>query len=261
MTSSMATMRKHRRAFKNENGAHPPDFEFLTFRRLPRRWCPLCWLRKRSLITTGIPSLDMLLGGGIRTGAITEFLGERGLGKSRILHQLCVNVQLPPSKGGLQGKAVFIDTEGSFREELVTKIASALSLSPSKVLRNILVKRVFTTEQQMAALNEDEIERRRVKLIVVDTLNSLFKREFPDGRLEDRCRLARYVHALYRLAYTRDFAVVVANHVVDLSTEMWIRYAVTTRIHILKGRGRVRIARLVDDPILGGMERAFCLPA
>jgi len=38
-------------------------------------------------LTTGSKKLDMLLGGGIETQAITEFYGEYGSGKSQIAHQ------------------------------------------------------------------------------------------------------------------------------------------------------------------------------
>ncbi|MEM4475445.1 MAG: helix-hairpin-helix domain-containing protein, partial [Fervidicoccaceae archaeon] len=52
-------------------------------------------------ITTGSKSLDELLGGGIETRTITEFFGEYGTGKTQLCHQLAVNVQLEPERGGL----------------------------------------------------------------------------------------------------------------------------------------------------------------
>jgi len=52
-------------------------------------------------ISTGVKSLDELLGGGIETRAITEFVGEFGVGKTQLCHQLSVMVQLPEEKGGL----------------------------------------------------------------------------------------------------------------------------------------------------------------
>jgi len=64
-------------------------------------------------ITTGSKSLDGLIGGGVETQSITEFFGEYGSGKSQLCHQLAVNVQLPPERGGLNGAALYIDTENS----------------------------------------------------------------------------------------------------------------------------------------------------
>lgn len=45
-------------------------------------------------ITTGSKNLDLLLGGGIETGSITEIFGEFRTGKSQICHQLAVTCQV-----------------------------------------------------------------------------------------------------------------------------------------------------------------------
>ena len=39
----------------------------------------------------------------METQAITEMYGEFGSGKSQIVHQMAVNVQLPEEDGGLNG--------------------------------------------------------------------------------------------------------------------------------------------------------------
>ena len=54
-------------------------------------------------ISTGSKALDKIVDGGLETQTITEFYGEYGSGKSQMCHQLCINVQLPPEKGGLNG--------------------------------------------------------------------------------------------------------------------------------------------------------------
>jgi DNA repair protein RadA len=77
----------------------------------------LIWEKRKVLkkLTTGSQNLDELLGGGLETGAVTEVYGEYRTGKTQIAHQLCVNVQLPYDDGGLDGSALYIDTEGTFR--------------------------------------------------------------------------------------------------------------------------------------------------
>ena len=63
-------------------------------------------MRKNVLrLSTGSKVLDKIVDGGLETQTITEFYGEYGSGKSQICHQLCVNVQLPPERGGLNGGA------------------------------------------------------------------------------------------------------------------------------------------------------------
>jgi RAD51-like protein 2 len=40
--------------------------------------------------------------------------------------QLCLNVQIPEWAGGLEGQAVYIDTEGSFMSNRVVEMAASL---------------------------------------------------------------------------------------------------------------------------------------
>ncbi len=97
-------------------------------------------------ITTGAKDLDKLLEGGMETGSITEIFGEFRTGKTQICHQLCVTcqvrapctvvavavvcvrltfepLQLKVEEGGGEGKALYIDTEGTFRPERLVAIA------------------------------------------------------------------------------------------------------------------------------------------
>ncbi|MCK4243970.1 DNA repair and recombination protein RadA, partial [Candidatus Bathyarchaeota archaeon] len=73
-------------------------------------------------LTTGSEAIDELLGGGLETQTITEFYGAFSTGKSQMCHQLCVNVQLPINKGGLEASALYLDTENTFRPERIVKM-------------------------------------------------------------------------------------------------------------------------------------------
>ncbi len=82
-------------------------------------------------ITTGSKNLNNLLGGrGVETKAITEAYGQYGSGKSQLGFQLLLNVQLPLENGGANGKAVIIDTEGTFRPERIKQLAEAIGANP-----------------------------------------------------------------------------------------------------------------------------------
>lgn len=78
------------------------------------------WEKRKTLnrLTTGSKNLDDLLIGGIEPGSVTELFGEYRTGKTQLAHQLCVNVQLLYEAGGLEGGALYIDTEGTFRPEI-----------------------------------------------------------------------------------------------------------------------------------------------
>jgi len=87
-----------------------------------------------SYITSGSRELDSLLGGkGIETKSITEAFGAYGSGKTQVALTLAVNVQLPLERGGVEGKAVYIDSEGTFRPDRIKQIASAKGLNPESV--------------------------------------------------------------------------------------------------------------------------------
>jgi len=107
-------------------------------------------------ISTGVKSLDELLGGGIETRAITEFVGEFGVGKTQLCHQLSVMVQLPEEKGGLNAKALYVDAENTFRPERIMQIAKYRGLDPQEALRNILYARAYNSDHQMMIIEEAE---------------------------------------------------------------------------------------------------------
>ncbi|MDI6820429.1 MAG: DNA repair and recombination protein RadA [Candidatus Hodarchaeaceae archaeon] len=225
-------------------------------------------------ITTGGKQLDNLLGGGIETRAITEVFGEFGSGKSQLAHQLCVNVQLPPEQGGLSGKAVFIDTENTFRPERILDMAAGAGLNPTDALRNILVARSYNTDQQLliAEKAEEIIGKEGVRLLVVDSLTSHFRAEFVGrGTLADRQqKLARHLLTLHRIADLKDIAVFVTNQVQARPDLFFgdptrpigghvLGHSATTRVYLRKSKGGRRIARVVDSPNLPEGESIFVI--
>ena len=137
---------------------------------------------------------------------------------SQLGFTLAVNVQLPLDKGGANGKAVYIDTEGTFRPERIRQIAEAIGANPEKVLKNILVARAFNADHQILLVDRiGELikDGEPVKLVVVDSLTAHFRAEFAGrGQLADRQqKLNRYLHNLMRLAEMYNIAIYVTNQV------------------------------------------------
>ncbi len=223
-------------------------------------------------ITTGSKNLDKLLGGGVETQIITEFYGEFGSGKTQICHQLCVNVQLPRDKGGLEGTAVYVDCEGTFRPERIVSMSRALGLDPNKILKNIIVARAYNSDHQMLIVEQvkDLIQEKNVKLLVVDSVTGFFRAEYP-GRetlVMRQQKLNKHLHTLSRIAYTYEIAVVVTNQVMarpdavfgDPTTAVGghvLFHMPGARVFLRKLRGNKRIARLVDSPYLPESEAIF----
>ena len=132
-----------------------------------------------------VPELDALLGGGMETQAITEMYGEFGSGKSQIVHQMAVNVQLPTELGGLGGSAIYIDTENTFRPERIEQMVNGLGLDNipdvDEFLQNIHIARAHTSDHQMLLVensrdlaSELKDSDKPVKLFIIDSLTAPF---------------------------------------------------------------------------------------
>jgi DNA repair protein RadA len=131
-------------------------------------------------ITTGTNCLDTLFDGGIETQALTEVYGEFGCGKTQLCLTMCVQVQKSKEEGGLDGGAIYIDTENTFRPERIVSIANANGMDPQKVLDNIIVARAYNSAHQTLILEEVSplIEEHNIKLIIVDSAVGLFRAEY-----------------------------------------------------------------------------------
>jgi len=103
-------------------------------------------------ISTGAEEIDALLGGGIETGSITNVFGPAATGKTQLCFKLAVQCQQKGSKGGAEGKCVFIDTTGTFKGERVAEIAVALGHNRQKVTNNIVTIQVQSVDQLFEAL-------------------------------------------------------------------------------------------------------------
>ncbi len=229
-------------------------------------------------ISTGSKNLDALLGGkGIETKAMTEAFGAYGSGKSQLGFQLAVNVQLPLEMGGANGKAVIIDTEGTFRPERIKKLAEAKGANPEKILKNIFVARALNSDHQILLIDrvgEMIKDGEPIKLLIVDSLTAHFRAEYSGrGQLADRQqKLNRYLHNLIRLAEQYNLAVYVTNQVMANPAMMFgdpttavgghiIGHAAQYRIYLRRGKKDSRVAKMIDSPNLPENETVFFLTA
>ncbi len=224
-------------------------------------------------LTTGSKMLDELLGGGLESQTITEFYGEYGSGKSQMCHQLCVNVQLPPERGGLGGAALYIDTENTFRTERIVQMAQHLDLDPKEVVKKIIFAEAYTSDHQMFLVdNADKVvKENNIRLIIVDSLTSHFRSEYLGREMlaERQQKLNKHLHKLIRLARAFNTVAVVTNQVMSKPDVFFgnvihpvgghiVAHTSHTRIFLRKSaRGPVRIARLVSSPYLPEGETIF----
>lgn len=162
--------------------------------------------------------------------------------------------------GGAEGKAMYIDTEGTFRPQKLVAIAERYSLNPEEVLDNVVCARAHNSEQQMELLADAAalMSESRFSVLIVDSATALFRSDFVGrGELSDRqIQLGQFLRQLTRLAEEFGIAVVITNQVVANPDGMSfakdntkpiggniIAHASTTRLKLKKGRGENRLLR------------------
>lgn len=189
-------------------------------------------------ITTSCEDLDNILGGGINCKEVTEIGGVPGIGKTQLGIQLAVNVQIPLDYGGLGGKAIYIDTEGSFMVERALQIAEAsigdmlenngftrkacqVEMQPKDFLGNIFYFRICSYTEQIALINYLDnfiSEHNDVKVVIIDSITFHFRQDFEDMALRTRA-LSGMASKLMKLAKKFGLAVVVVNQVTTKYTD------------------------------------------
>jgi DNA repair protein RadA len=225
------------------------------------------WKKRQNMhkCSTGSKNLDKLLGGGIETQALTEFIGEFGSGKTQACLMFSIMCQLPPEKGGLGGNAVYIDTEGTFMPERVFQIANALGLVPHQTLGNIFLARAYNSSHQSLLIEHlpKFCPENNVKLVVVDSMISHFRGEYlgRENLSERQQQLNSQLHKLLRLTEAFNLSVVVTNQVQANPTAFFgdpnkpaggnvMAHACTHRIYLRKGGKGTRLATILDSPSL-----------
>jgi len=227
---------------------------------------------KMQRITSGSKAIDELMGGGFPTMNIVTVSGEFGSGKTQLAMQLAVNVQLPPEKGGLSGKAVYIDTENSFSPARIMKMAEAVGLDPQKALENILLVKATNTDHIEIAVDklEDLLENgAKIRLLVVDSFISQFRAEYStlDVLVTRQRKMLKLLDRLKKIAWRYNILIYLTNQVVvDFSS---IPGVSTMRpaggfvmghwggIQIYLRRGKKRIFAIRDSPEQPERETVF----
>lgn len=156
-----------------------------------------------SLITTGSPSIDKALGGGIRTGLITNILSDSREARFSLCYSLCVNA----ARLNSTSTVIFGDTQGIFRPE---KILSYLrnDQDSNSILHQIRRLRILSTNVQMILINY-ALQLHPV-LIIIDNFTYLFLNE-KKKKLSIQFSLRKHLHDLALSAINNDVAVVITN--------------------------------------------------
>ena len=232
--------------------------------------------KKLTRITSGSKELDTLLGGGFESNSITELFGEFRTGKTQICHTLCVTCQLPKSDGGGEGKAIYIDTEGTFRPEKLASIAERFGLDPKETIENVYYARAYNSDHQNRLLMQvcALMCEHKFSLLVVDSATALYRTDY-SGRAELSNRqmsLAKFLRNLQKIADEHKIVVVITNQVVatvdgnsfggndkkPIGGHI-MAHACQTRLYLKKGLKQNRICKIYDSPSLPETEASYSI--
>jgi DNA repair protein RadB len=201
-------------------------------------------------ISTGIPALDNLLGGGLERRAITQIYGEPGCGKSTFT----IIAAVDRLRAGEY--VIYLDTEG-FSVERFRQVAGERA---GDLARNLFLSEPLDFEQQglMIAESERLLQKGGVGLLVLDSATALYRTELTSGQEAQR-KLARQILYVLGLAKRYSIPVLVTNQVyVDVTRNVLMGLGGTTLAHLSKAIVRLEGSEGVRRAIL---EKHRSLPA
>jgi len=231
-------------------------------------------IEEELVFTTGSRAFDELLGGGVRTRQITELIGRFGVGKTQTAYTILVEALGSNS----DITAVFFDSERSFRDRRLREIAALRGYDSDNIMKRITVVPVLSSHHLMETIKwaDKLFQDENVKILVIDSIIAPFRTDYLGRELlaPRQQMLNKTLRMLLQRAETFNMAVVVTNQVVSSPEQTYsydplagespaggniLAHASQERIHIRKGKGNVRIARLIDSSWLPPGECMFVI--
>ena len=168
-------------------------------------------VRSFTSYSTGSKGVDLLLGGGVRVGTLALLFGRSNSGKT----QLAMQAAMMAAQRGR--RALFVDTEGSFRPERIEEMARSRGWEPGGILDRIVFVRSDSAPEQMETVRRMGARpaTAECELVVVDTLTRNFTVELPGRKNMSSRQAALNVHLseMARDAYLHGRAYLLTNRV------------------------------------------------
>lgn len=214
--------------------------------------------------------IDEMLGAGLKIGSSMLLYGEFGSGKTEIAMTMAV---LCPDV------VIYIDTEHSFTWSRIKQICDMRKLDFDKMFDKIILYQPQNWIEQMMILENmlSPIEVGKIGLIIIDSLTKLFRGiEFAGrGELHNKQPMIReYPISLVAIAKAYGAAMIYTSQIYlkpvanpflpDWANECVVggpslQHQSTYVVHLRRGQGIARIARLVDADDQPLAERPFVI--
>ena len=158
------------------------------------------------MICTGINKLDNYLGGGIKSGIITDIFGTSSTGKTQLSMQICINSLVDG------GQVLFQDTTGQFRPERMLDMIKIRNLD-TNLLDRVNVSRITNSSDQIHFLAK--IKETDFSLVIIDNVTDLFSFEYgkKEQNLEKNVTFMHYMHELSLIAIQKKIPIIVTNNI------------------------------------------------
>lgn len=203
---------------------------------------------KWSRISFGCPELDKCSRGGIVTRGITEICGESGAGKTQILLNLSLTVQLSPKNGGLGKGTAFICTEDAFPSKRLYQIAEEFSKKypDEKInyLSNIYIEHILESDDLLKCVNERLLklmETSTIGLIIIDSVAAVFR--INPNIIERAKQMRKLANCLLLYGDKYNCGVVCVNQVTSVNdTNRHVPCLGLAWAHL--GRTRIKISKI-----------------
>jgi len=155
------------------------------------------------MLTTGVKSLDELLGGGIAEEVLTQIYGSFATGKTTLAVQVGL---LSP------GKVAYVDTEGGFSPERLSQMAEVRGLDPEEALQRFILFTPSDFKEQRRTIGSlKKIVDGSFSLVVVDSITAHYRVE--EHRRNLTAELGKQLQVLLWIARRNRIPVIVINQV------------------------------------------------
>ena len=184
-----------------------------------------------TMLSTSVPYLDSLLGGGVRRGELLEVCGAANTGKTQLCLRLAVSAA---SESPAAGPILYFTSSACHLEERLAGLVSAsvntvgqqpqkLSTNVESVLSRVHIVPIFDAPALLLRLQhltwDSNGESAPPSLLVVDGLGALLNQSLAGSNRQHigHAMMSEIGHALHRLAKSSRCAVVVTNTVLGMA--------------------------------------------
>ncbi|GAQ77799.1 DNA repair protein RAD51 [Klebsormidium nitens] len=189
-----------------------------------------------TLVSTGCPSIDDVIGGGLRPGTITELVGTSASGKTQLCLQAAAAAALE-----LRASVAFIDTSNSFSAHRLAQIVTGLHGKDKfvehkqelrNVARRVLCFKAFDIYTALRLLDDllvhmDGAESKRggdgnqgdffqkLQLLILDSASAIISPVLGGAHTQGHALMVSLSGLLRQIALKHNIAVLVTNHTVS----------------------------------------------